>query len=36
MSEFAFASKVEPLRGRYVDLEPYSEELKTDLQRALN
>lgn len=36
MSEFAFASKVEPLRGHHVDLEPYSEELKADLQRALN
>ncbi len=36
MTSFTFASNVEPLRGRLIDLEPYSEELRTDLQRALD
>lgn len=36
MTALPFASKIEPRRGRFIDLEPYSEDLKTDLQRALD
>ncbi len=36
MTEFTFAGKIEPLHGRFIDLEPYSEDLRTGLQRALD
>jgi len=36
MTNFTFAGKIDPLCGRFIDLEPYSERFKPDVQRALN